>query len=140
LIATVSVGCCRDKGDTMNGVPDIRSETGIEGHDDKLRIFECNDEFEILDLSCSFDSASSADLTEPSTYESMESRREKERAIFQKIREYLSPGWLFRSIIYFYTQRKLIVFFWIHFVSTMVIWGKYFDYYRHDHDWKFYTN
>jgi hypothetical protein len=118
----------------MSGFSDVRSEPGTEGHDNKLRIFDGNDEFEILDLSCSFDSASSADLTEPSTDESMDGRREKERAIFQKIRAYLSPGWLFRSIIYFYTQRKLIIFFWIHFVSTMVIWGKYFDCYRHHHN------
>jgi hypothetical protein len=94
----------------------------------KLRVSnsECNGEFEILDFSCSDDSDSSTEHEEESSTErGPNSRREEERAIFQKARQYLNPGCFFRLIVYLYAERKLIVFFWIHFFSTLVVWGKF---------------
>ena len=52
-------------------------------------------------------------------------RREEERAVFQKARQYLLPGPFYRAIVHLYAERKLLVFFCIHFVSTMVVWGKF---------------
>lgn len=52
-------------------------------------------------------------------------KRESEREIFTKAREYLNPGWLFRLVMRLYAERKLVVFFWLHFFSTLVIWGTF---------------
>jgi hypothetical protein len=46
------------------------------------------------------------------------------RDLFKKSYEYIRPGPLFRFAVNFYAERKLFVFFWIHFVATMIIWGK----------------
>ncbi|MGK3755875.1 MAG: hypothetical protein ACI8RD_008185, partial [Bacillariaceae sp.] len=42
--------------------------------------------------------------------------------VFGKARKNLNPSGFFRWIIYLYAQRKLNIFFFIHFTSTMVIW------------------
>jgi hypothetical protein len=47
------------------------------------------------------------------------------RELFKKSYEYIKPGPFFRFVVNFYAERKLFVFFWIHFVTTMIIWGKY---------------
>jgi hypothetical protein len=46
------------------------------------------------------------------------------RDLFKKSYEYIRPGPLFRFAVNFYAERKLYVFFWIHFIATMIIWGK----------------
>jgi hypothetical protein len=46
------------------------------------------------------------------------------RDLFKKSYEYIKPGPFFRFAVNFYAERKLLVFFWIHFVLTMIIWGK----------------
>jgi hypothetical protein len=46
------------------------------------------------------------------------------RDLFKKSYEYIRPGPIFRFAVNFYAERKLFVFFWIHFVATMIIWGK----------------
>jgi len=45
-----------------------------------------------------------------------------DRALFEKARNHLNPSPFFRWIICLYGQRKLYIFFFIHFVSTIVIW------------------
>ena len=37
---------------------------------------------------------------------------------------YLKPGSIFRYVTYLYAERKLLVLFWAHFVSALIIWGK----------------
>jgi hypothetical protein len=46
------------------------------------------------------------------------------RDLFKKSYEYIRPGPFFRFAVNFYAERKLLVFFWIHFITTMIIWGK----------------
>ena len=50
--------------------------------------------------------------------------KESERSVFQKARQYLNPGPSFRLTTYLYAERKLLIFFLVHFVCTMVIWCK----------------
>ena len=87
------------------------------------------DEIEVTDVDeKSFDSSGRADTTSCSQTSSegvQRARREKERAVFQKARHYLLPGPFYRAIVHLYAERKLLVFFCIHFVSTMVVWGKF---------------
>lgn len=45
------------------------------------------------------------------------------QGLFQKARQVLSPSRLFGSILYLFAERKLLVFFGMHFVATMVIWS-----------------
>lgn len=47
------------------------------------------------------------------------------QALFIKARKLLNPGIFFRWVIHLYAERKMIVFFGIHFVSTMIIWGTF---------------
>ena len=61
--------------------------------------------------------------TNDGTDGSDDGKREQEREIFAKAREYLNPGRMFRLFVRLYAERKLLVFFFLHFVSTMVIWG-----------------
>lgn len=49
---------------------------------------------------------------------------ESMRVLFKKSYEYIRPGPFLRFAVKFYAERKLLVFFWIHFVATMIIWGK----------------
>lgn len=49
------------------------------------------------------------------------------RKLFQKASEYLKPGPLFRWVVYLYSERKMLVFFLVHFVCTMTVWCKYKD-------------
>ena len=44
------------------------------------------------------------------------------RCLFDKANHYIQPGPLFRSVVRLYAERKLLVFFFIHFMSTMIIW------------------
>lgn len=52
------------------------------------------------------------------------------KSLFNKAYEYLNPGRSFRIIISLYAERKLLVFFLIHFACTMIIWCKYKFLYR----------
>jgi len=45
--------------------------------------------------------------------------------LFNKAYEYLNPGRAFRSVVYLYAERKLMVFFLTHFACTMIIWCKF---------------
>jgi hypothetical protein len=87
-----------------------------------------DDEIEVTDdeaRSYDFSGDDDTSYTQTSSEGVQETRREEERAIFQKARHYLLPGPFYRAIVYLYAERKLLVFFWIHFISTMVIWGKF---------------
>ena len=53
-----------------------------------------------------------------------EADEQSERDIFDKARHYLNPGPFLRYIIYLYGERKLLTFFCVHFMCTMVIWGE----------------
>jgi hypothetical protein len=87
----------------------------------ELRILdEVDDNLEVLLMSRSFESTSS---TQHSTDDSADDKREEGRRIFEKASQYVNPGRFFRLVVHLYAERKLLVFFWIHFVSTMVIWG-----------------
>lgn len=46
------------------------------------------------------------------------------RSLFAKASSYLNPGRLFRSAVYLFGERKLFVFFMMHFACTMTIWCK----------------
>ena len=46
------------------------------------------------------------------------------RCLFSKAKQYLSPGPAFRSVIRLYAERKLLVFFMMHFMATIIIWCK----------------
>lgn len=48
----------------------------------------------------------------------------EEKALFDKARQYLNPGIYFRFFTYLYAERKLLTFFWVHFIATMTVWGK----------------
>ena len=54
------------------------------------------------------------------------SRHSCEKSVFRKARQLLDMGNFYRGIIYIYAERKLLVFFGIHFMATMIVWGKYF--------------
>jgi len=43
-------------------------------------------------------------------------------SLFNKAYEYLNPGCSFRRVVHLYAERKLLVFFLIHFACTMIIW------------------
>lgn len=79
-------------------------------------------DIELLELDSSFESGMVTEETEISTDLSVKAMREEEREFFQKARKCLAPGALFRNIVRLYAERKLIVFFWIHFTSTMIVW------------------
>jgi hypothetical protein len=49
--------------------------------------------------------------------------KDSDQALFKKARQLLNTGCFYRSIMQLYAERKLVVFFGIHFVSTMIIWG-----------------
>lgn len=44
--------------------------------------------------------------------------------LFKKARQFLDPSNFYRTIMYLFAERKLIVFFGIHFVSTMIVWSE----------------
>lgn len=50
---------------------------------------------------------------------------ESMRDLFQKSYEFIKPGAFFRFVVNFYAERKLLVFFWMHFVATMIVWGHF---------------
>ena len=50
--------------------------------------------------------------------------RKKEKDIFNKARQYLNPGPVFRFFVYLYAERKLLTFFWVHCIATLVVWGE----------------
>lgn len=47
------------------------------------------------------------------------------RCVFRKAADYLQPGPFYRTITNLYDERKLLVFFLMHFMSTMIIWCKH---------------
>jgi hypothetical protein len=44
--------------------------------------------------------------------------------LFNRTRLLLNPSAFYRKMMYLYAERKLVVFFGIHFVSTMIVWSK----------------
>jgi hypothetical protein len=50
---------------------------------------------------------------------------DSERVIFSTAHSLLRPSAFYRYVIYLYAERKLMVVFSIHFIATMIIWGKY---------------
>ena len=59
-----------------------------------------------------------------SSIKSRQADMQEERVIFEKARQFLKPGPFFRFVTYLYAERKLVVFFLIHFMCTMIIWGE----------------
>jgi hypothetical protein len=49
---------------------------------------------------------------------------QQHRELFQKARDHLIPGPLFRFVTYVYAERNMAVFLLIHAVCTLVVWGK----------------
>lgn len=47
-----------------------------------------------------------------------------DKEIFEKARRYLNLGPAYRVFTHLFAERKLLIFFWVHFICTMVIWGK----------------
>ena len=47
---------------------------------------------------------------------------EETKTLFRRAADYIQPSSLFRLIVHLYGERKLVVFFWLHFVATMAIW------------------
>jgi hypothetical protein len=68
--------------------------------------------------------AKSYDERETATHadSSVASILEEERDLFEKARKYLIPSFFFRFVISMYAQRKMNVFFLVHFASTTIIW------------------
>jgi hypothetical protein len=75
---------------------------------------------EVLHLTDSF--GSSEPSTEDEATDDLSIKEQEERDFFRKARNCLDPGGLFRLIVHFYAERKMIIFFWIHFASTLIIW------------------
>jgi nitric oxide reductase large subunit len=44
------------------------------------------------------------------------------KSLFRHAYQYLKPGALLRAVVYIYGERKLFVFFMLHFVATMITW------------------
>ena len=80
---------------------------------------------QVLELANSFESEKTIEASETPTGMSIVAMREEERKYFQKARECLAPGSIFRRVVHFYAERKLMVFFWIHLASTLVVWAHY---------------
>ncbi|CAJ1961984.1 unnamed protein product [Cylindrotheca closterium] len=47
------------------------------------------------------------------------------RSLFQKAGQLLPPSKVYHLITYLYAERKLMVFFLVHFVSTLIIWSHF---------------
>lgn len=47
-----------------------------------------------------------------------------EKEIFERARHYLNLGPAYRIFTHLFAERKLLIFFWVHFICTIVIWGK----------------
>ena len=47
---------------------------------------------------------------------------EETKTLFRRAADFIQPSSLFRLIVHLYGERKLVVFFWLHFVATMAIW------------------
>ena len=63
--------------------------------------------------------------TSATTAPTANNKRQIEKAVFSKARQLLDMGKMYRSVVYIYAERKLLVFFGIHFMATMIIWGKF---------------
>ena len=50
---------------------------------------------------------------------------QREKELFQKARQYLNPGRFFRLVTFLFAERKLLTFFWVHAIATLVVWGTY---------------
>ena len=61
------------------------------------------------------------------SHDEFESTYESTKSLFEKVYQYVKPSPFFRFVVYLYAERKLLVFFWIHFVCTMIIWGQYHE-------------
>jgi hypothetical protein len=48
----------------------------------------------------------------------------REMGVFEKARQLLRHKRVFRLATYLYAERTLFVFFWVHFMSTIIVWGK----------------
>ena len=54
--------------------------------------------------------------------DSSSSLLQEKKALFRKAYQALAPGPLFRFVVYLYGERKLMVFFLLHFVATIATW------------------
>lgn len=69
-------------------------------------------------------SETTTDTSDKSSVNS-DSSRINVKCLFKKAYEYLNPGKTFRAAVYLFAERKLMVFFLLHFAATMIIWRKY---------------
>jgi Ferric reductase like transmembrane component len=71
------------------------------------------------------DNEEHSDTEESTTDDSNDEEKLQDLVIFQKARQYLRPSFFFRWVISLYAQRKMVVFFLIHLMSTLVIWAHF---------------
>ncbi|CAB9516820.1 oxidase homolog protein [Seminavis robusta] len=48
--------------------------------------------------------------------------KDAEQELFARARSYLNLGRCYRIFTFLFAERKLVVFFWVHFMCTMIIW------------------
>jgi hypothetical protein len=112
-----------EAGNTSDEMPNLETMGESERLHPEITFDESTCEVEVLELAGSFQSEGSTEGTEVSSdLTSATAVKEEERLFFQKARDCLAPGALFRYIIHFYTERKIVIFFWIHFATTLIIW------------------
>lgn len=111
--------------DSMASTPNKRSQLLNMSGASSSRLNVSGDDFlpvdMFLDESClspSSCSISTDDRDPPADDE------QTERDIFDKARHYLNPGPVLRFAIYLFGERKLLTFFCVHFMCTMVIFGR----------------
>lgn len=111
-IMSDGVSCRREKS-TLRPPTGKAADSSSALNQSHFQLF--NDSFSVTD-------------TEPTAHtddaSSIQSCETQVKCLFQKAYEYLSPGCTFRSTVYLYAERKLLVFFLIHFACTMIIWSK----------------
>lgn len=97
-------------------------------NNDTVRLNFIGDEFSPVEMSNIGEECSLCSMTvdEGNAKDYTVDAEKAEREIFVGARHYLNPGPFFRSIIYLFAERKILVFSAIHFVCTMVIWTHFF--------------
>ena len=67
---------------------------------------------------------SNSSCTLKKTGSSVDDGRAREQYLMSKSKEFLKPGPLFRTVTQLYAERKLVLFLTIHYIVTLIVWGK----------------
>ena len=67
---------------------------------------------------------SSSSCTLKKSGSSLDDGRAREQYLMNKSKEYLQPGPVFRTVTRLYAERKLYLFLTIHYIVTLIVWGK----------------